>query len=57
MSVFWTLWKREVSAAFQTPMAWVILFFLLLITGLNFYAGVTALNHGPTEVKIGRAHV
>lgn len=52
MRVFWTLWKREVASAFQTPMAWVILFFFLLITGFNFYAGVTVLNHGPTEVTV-----
>jgi ABC-2 type transport system permease protein len=52
MRVFWTLWKREAASAFQTPMAWVILFFLLLITGFNFYAGVTVLNHGPTEVTV-----
>ena len=52
MRVFWILWKREIASAFQTPMAWVILFFLLLITGFNFYAGVTVLNHGPTEVTV-----
>lgn len=52
MRVFWTLWKREVSSAFQTPMAWVVLFFLLLVTGFNFYAGVSVLNHGPTEVTV-----
>jgi ABC-2 type transport system permease protein len=52
MRVFWILWKREVASAFQTPMAWVILFFLMLITGFNFYAGVTVLNHGPTEVTV-----
>jgi ABC-2 type transport system permease protein len=33
-------------------MAWVILFFLLLVTGFNFYAGVSVLNHGPTEVTV-----
>jgi ABC-2 type transport system permease protein len=33
-------------------MAWVILFFLLLVSGFNFYAGVSALNHGPTEVTV-----
>jgi ABC-2 type transport system permease protein len=33
-------------------MAWVILFFLLILTGFNFYAGVTVLNHGPTEVTV-----
>jgi ABC-2 type transport system permease protein len=52
MRIFWTLWKREVASAFQTPMAWVVLFFLLLVTGFNFYAGVTMLNHGPTEVTV-----
>ena len=52
MRVFWTLWKREVASAFHTPMAWVVLFFLLLVTGFNFYAGVTVLNHGPTEVTV-----
>ena len=52
MRVFWTLWKREVASAFYTPMAWVILFFLLMVTGFNFYAGVSVLNHGPTEVTV-----
>ena len=52
MRVLWILWKREVASSFQTPIAWVILFFLLLITGFNFYAGVTILNHGPTEVTV-----
>ena len=52
MRVFWTLWKREVGSSFKTPMAWVILFFLLLVTGFDFYAGVTVLNHGPTEVTV-----
>lgn len=52
MRIFWILWKREVAAAFQTPMAWAVLFFLLLVTGFNFYAGVTVLNHGPTEVTV-----
>ena len=52
MRVFWTLWKREVASAFQTPMAWGILFFWMLLTGYNFYAGVTMLNHGPTEVTV-----
>lgn len=52
MRTLWHLWKREVASAFQTPMAWVILFFLLLVTGFNFYAGVTMLNHGPSEVTV-----
>lgn len=52
MRVLWTLWKREVSSAFQTPMAWTVLVFLLLVTGFNFYAGVSMINHGPTETSV-----
>lgn len=52
MRVFWTLWRREISSAFYTPMAWGVIFFLLLLTGFNFYAGVSVLNHGPTEVTV-----
>ena len=52
MRVFWTLWRREVASAFYTPMAWVVIFFLLLVTGFNFYAGISVLNHGPTEVTV-----
>jgi len=52
MRTLWYLWKREVSSAFQTPMAWVILFFLLLVTGFNFYAGISMLNNGPSEVTV-----
>ena len=33
-------------------MAWVVIFFLLLVTGFNFYAGISVLNHGPTEVTV-----
>lgn len=52
MRMLWNLWKREIASAFQTPMAWVILFFLLLVTGFNFYAGISMLNHGPSEVTV-----
>ena len=55
MRSFWILWKREVAMFFRTPRATFLLFFFLLLTGFNFYAGVSALNHGPTETSIVEA--
>jgi len=43
---FLTLLGREIRAYFLSPVAWVVLFFFLLLTGFNFYAGVAALNRG-----------
>ncbi len=52
---FFTLLNREVRAYFLSPVAWVVLFFFLLLTGFNFYAGVAALNRGPSEVTVVEA--
>ena len=52
---FFTLLNREIRAYFVSPVAWVVLFFFLLLTGFNFYAGVAALNRGPSEVTVVEA--
>ncbi len=52
---FFTLLNREIRAYFLAPVAWVVLFFFLLLTGFNFYAGVSALNRGPSEVTVVEA--
>jgi len=52
---FLTLLNREVRAYFLSPVAWIVLFFFLLLTGFNFYAGVAALNRGPSEVTVVEA--
>jgi ABC-2 type transport system permease protein len=52
---FFTLLNREIRAFFLSPVAWVVLFFFLLLTGFNFYAGVAALNRGPSEVTVVEA--
>jgi ABC-2 type transport system permease protein len=52
---FFTLLAREIRAYFLSPVAWVVLFFFLLLTGFNFYAGVAALNRGPSEVTVVEA--
>lgn len=55
MRVFLTLLARELRAYFLSPVAWAVLFFFLLLTGFNFYAGVAALNRGPSEVTVVEA--
>jgi len=52
---FFTLLNREIRAYFLSPVAWIVLFFFLLLTGFNFYAGVAALNRGPSEVTVVEA--
>lgn len=55
MRVFFTLLMREIRAYFVSPVAWVVLFFFLLLTGFNFYAAVAALNRSPSEVTVVEA--
>ena len=44
MRRFFTLLGREIGSAFHQPLAYVVLFFFLLISGFNFHAGVSLLN-------------
>ena len=37
MRTFFTLWRRELSALFLSPIAYVMLMFFLLVTGCGFY--------------------
>jgi ABC-2 type transport system permease protein len=37
MRTFFALWKRELSAMFLSPIAYVMLMFFLLVTGCGFY--------------------
>lgn len=52
MRRFFALLGRELGSAFHQPLAYVVLFFFLLITGFNFHAGVSLLNKsaGPTTM-------
>ena len=45
MRRFFTLFSRELGSAFHQPLAYVVLFFFLVVTGFNFHAGVSLLNH------------
>jgi ABC-2 type transport system permease protein len=55
MRTFFTLLGREVRSYFYQPIAYVVLFYFLLLTGFNFYSGVSFLNRGPTEVTVVEA--
>jgi ABC-2 type transport system permease protein len=55
MHKFLTLLIREIKCFFYSPIAYVVLFFFLLLTGFNFYAAVSLLNRGPTEVTVVEA--
>jgi ABC-2 type transport system permease protein len=50
-----TLLSREVKSYFNSPIAYVVMCFFLLLMGFNFYAGVSLLNRGPTEVTVVEA--
>jgi ABC-2 type transport system permease protein len=52
---FFILFGREVSCAFRQPLAYVVLFFFLLVTGFNFQAGVTLLNQGDSTTTMVEA--
>jgi ABC-2 type transport system permease protein len=55
MRTFLTLLGREVKSYFYQPIAYVVLFYFLLLTGFNFYSGISFLNRGPTEVTVVEA--
>src|SRR5690606_14559567 len=52
---FLTLLAREIRAYFYSPVAYIVLCFFLLLTGFNFYLGVSLLSRGVTEITIVEA--
>jgi len=52
MKTFLTLLGREVKSYFYSPIAYVVMFYFLLVAGFNFYIGVEFLNRGPTEITV-----
>lgn len=55
MRRFFTLFSREVSHYFHQPLAYVVLFFFLLLTGFNFHTGLTVLNRESGETTMVEA--
>ena len=55
MTTFFTLLGREVKSFFYSPIAYVVMFFFLLLNGFSFYIGISLLNRGPTDVTVIQA--
>lgn len=55
MRRFFTLLKREIGHYFHQPLAYVVLFFFLLLTGFDFHAGVNALNRETGQTTVVEA--
>ncbi|MGB8354973.1 MAG: ABC transporter permease subunit [Chthoniobacteraceae bacterium] len=52
MRQFFILLKREVAAFFYSPVAYVVMFCFLGLTGFTFYIAVSLLNRGPAEATL-----
>ncbi len=52
MKVFLTLLGREVKSYFYQPIAYVVMFYFLILTGFNFYSMTVLLNRGPAEITL-----
>ena len=55
MSKFLTLLAREIKASFHSPIAYIVICFFLVLTGLSFYSGVAFLSRGATELTVVEA--
>lgn len=60
MSAFWAIYRREMLAAWVTPLAWVLAFAFLLLQGVSFYIVIDHYTHftsmsveGPVESYFG----
>lgn len=53
MRKFYTLFLREVRSYFYSPVAYIVLIFFLLLTGINFYFfGISYMNQRPMEISL-----
>jgi ABC-2 type transport system permease protein len=55
MKTFLTLLGREVKSFFYSPIAYVVLFYFLLLSGFNFYSQISLMNNFPTEITVVEA--
>jgi len=55
MTKFITLLGREVKSFFYSPIAYVVMFFFLFLTGFSFYIGLSLLNRGPSDMTVVQA--
>ena len=55
MRKFYTLLTREVRSYFHSPIAYVVLVFFLLVSGVDFYFQVSFMNQRPASYSVQEA--
>src|SRR6202163_4733601 len=55
MRKFYTLFWREVSGYFYSPIAYIVLVFFLLVTGVDFYFQISFMNQRPVQYSVEEA--
>ena len=55
MKTFFTLLLREIKSFFYSPIAYVVLFYFLFLSGYNFYMQINLMNGFPTEITVVQA--
>src|SRR5436190_512045 len=55
MRKFFTLLSREVSSYFYSPIAYIVLVFFLLVSGVDFYFQISFMNQRPVPYSVQEA--
>src|SRR5437879_9289464 len=55
MRKFYTLLSREVRSYFYSPIAYIVLVFFLLVSGVDFYLQISFMNQRPLTYSIQEA--
>ncbi len=55
MRKFYTLLSREVRSYFHSPIAYIVLVFFLLVSGVDFYFQVSFMNQRPASYSVQEA--
>src|SRR3984893_18266961 len=55
MRKFYTLFWREVSGYFYSPIAYIVLVFFLLVAGVDFYFQISFMNQRPVQYSVEEA--
>jgi ABC-2 type transport system permease protein len=52
MRKFYTLLTREIRSYFYSPIAYIVLVFFLLLSGVDFYLQISFMNQRPMQVSV-----
>jgi len=55
MRKFFTLFSREIRSYFYSPIAYIVLVFFLLVTGVDFYFQVSFMNQRAVAYSVQEA--